>query len=356
MDFFAKLFKKNGNERSTIPGKKENEDNTDNIPQVNVRDSFSVGYNESEIPLLQGDYAKTVFLWAFSRPAPIRKADGYAAYFLYECGIRDCIKYHQDMIKDGYIVEAEPVDVLNSFRIPELKGMLKQLDQSVSGKKAVLINRILESAGDDFLRVHCSKKLYKLSIKGLSFLEEHQDYVQVHKHKNWGVSWEEYDRYAKHDQDYLSTMWVIFNDKLKNTSLLESRNLYQHLYAVLVEQGKRSDALEMLLKVFYLDLSGVDVQSLFHLYQEGFYTKKDLKEYFNVAVMIPPGNVAALEKFQGIYDSEMIDQLYMWKLPVQICDRELFREIIESAINGLLERELTNKKLKTAYDKFIDGL
>lgn len=123
-----------------------------------------------------------------------------------------------------------------------------------------------------------------------------------------------------------------------------------------MEQGKKSDALEMLLKAFYLDLSGVDAQSLFLLYQEGFYIKKDLKEYFNVAVMLPSGNVAALENFQGIYDSEMIDQLYMWKLPVQICDRELFCEIIESAIYGLLERELTNKKLKIAYDKFIDGL
>lgn len=122
------MFKKNGNESSIIPGKKENEDNTDNIPQVNVRDSFSAGYNESEIPLLQGDYAKTVFLRAFFRPAPIRKADGYAAYFLYDYGIRDCIKYHQDMIKDGYIIEEGPVDVINSFRIPELKGMLKQLD------------------------------------------------------------------------------------------------------------------------------------------------------------------------------------------------------------------------------------
>jgi len=75
-------------------------------------------------------------------------------------------------------------------------------------------------------------------MKGLSFLEEHQDYVQVHKHKNWGVSWEEYDRYAKHDQDYLSTMWVIFNDKLKNTSLLESRNLTNTFIPFLWNKGK----------------------------------------------------------------------------------------------------------------------
>ncbi len=81
-----------------------------------------------------------------------------------------------------------------------------------------------------------------------------------------------------------------------------------------------------------------------------------MKEYFNVAVILLSGNVAALEKFQDIYDSEMIDQLYMWKLPVQICDKKLFREIIESAIDGLVEREHANEKLKMAYDKFIDEL
>ncbi|MDR1770530.1 MAG: hypothetical protein LBS02_07830 [Hungatella sp.] len=52
----------------------------------------------------------------------------------------------------------------------------------------------------------------------------------------------------------------------------------------------------------------------------------------------------------------MINQLYMRKHPVQICDKKLFREIIESAIDGLVERELANEKLKTAYDKFIDEL
>ena len=41
---------------------------------------------------------------------------------------------------------------------------------------------------------------------------------------------------------------------------------------------------------------------------------------------------------------------------MQICDKKLFREIIESAIDGLIEREHANEKLKTAYDKFIDEL
>lgn len=72
--------------------------------------------------------------------------------------------------------------------------------------------------------------------------------------------------------------------------------------------------------------------------------------------MLSPGNVAILEKFNDIYDSEMIDVLYMWKLPVQICGKMLFQEIIESAINGSLDEEQATKKLRINYNKFVDRL
>lgn len=272
MGIFSELFKKDVSENESVPVKKENIPALIDASLVNV--SVSVQHNEPEIPPLQGNYAKAVFLWAFSKPSPIRKSDEYAAYFLYECGIRDCVKYHQNMINEGYLIEAELCEALNVFKIPELKEMLKELDQPISGKKAVLIDRILENTDDDFLRTYCTQKLYKASTKGIIFLEVHAAYVQLHKHKNWGVSWEKYDRYARPDQDFLSTMWIIFNEQLENADLLESRYLYYQLYSVLLEQGKRSDALEMLLKVFYLDLSGVELQSLLNLYHQNIYTKK----------------------------------------------------------------------------------
>lgn len=360
MRLFSSIFKKSAEVQSVsekkIPAKKPDSVIDTSVGKVTVNVSMSMQHNEPDIPPLQGDYAKTVFLWAFSKPSPIRVDNSYAAYFLYECGIRDCVKYHQKLIEEGYLIEAEPGEVLNSFKLPELKEMLKELDQPVSGKKAVLIDRIIENVEDDFLRIHCPEKMYKPSAEGMSFLKAHDDYIRVHKHKNWGVSWQEYDRYAKPGQDYLTTMWNIFSSQLKKASLQESRSLYYYQYSILMEQGKRSDALEILLKVFYLDLSGVLSQSMFNMYREKFYTKKELKEYANVALMLAPGLVAALGKFEDIYDPEMVDMLFDWKLPVQICDKELFREIIEKAIRGLLDEELANRKLKTAYNRFVDRL
>lgn len=355
MGIFSNLFKMPDNSEKESEQKSSSSFNTP-VGKVNIHVSVSTPQYNPEIPPLQGDYAKAVFLWAFSKPQPLRDSGNYAAYFLYECGIRDCVKYHKKLVQEGYFVEAEPGEALELFKLPELKGMLKELDQPVSGKKAVLIERILENADEGFLRAHVPETVYKLSDEGTAFLQEHYAYVQIHKNKNWGISWQEYDRYAKPGQDYLTTMWIIFNTQLKGAKPEESRNLYYYLYSILMEQGKRSDALEMLLRVLYLDMSGIQAKDMFDLYRQKFYTKKQLREYVNVAVMLAPGIINPLEKFQDIYDSEMIDILYMWKLPIQICDKELFRTIIECAVSGTYDEELANKKLKAAYNKYVDKL
>lgn len=51
----------------------------------------------------------------------------------------------------------------------------------------------------------------------------------MHKHKNWGVLWKKYDGYSRSNQNYLSIMWIVFNNHLKKAKL-ELRNLYYHLY------------------------------------------------------------------------------------------------------------------------------
>lgn len=347
MGLFSNLFKKPGD------GEKEPKQ-TAGLADISI--SVSAQQYNPEIPPMQGDYAKTVFLWAFSKPQPIRDDGNYAGYFLYECGIRDCVKYHKKLIKEGYLIEAEPGEALELFKLPELKDMLRELKLPVSGKKAVLIERILENAEEGFLNAHLPEMVYKLSSEGTAFLQDHDAYVQIHRNKNWGISWQEYDRYAKPGQDYLTTMWIIFNTQLKNSKPEESRNLYYYLYSILLEQGKRSDALEMLFKVLYLDMSGIHAKAMFDMYRQNFYTRKQLKEYADIAVMLAPGMIHPLEMFQDIYDPEMIDVLYMWKLPIQICDKELFQMIIENAVDGKYDEEQANRKLKEAYNKFVDKL
>ena len=92
MGFFSNLFKK--------------EEKAQSIISVTVTEKTEFVHNDPDIPPLQGDYAKTIFLWAHSKAAPIRANDSYARYFLYECGIRNPSKYHRSNITEGYSTEA----------------------------------------------------------------------------------------------------------------------------------------------------------------------------------------------------------------------------------------------------------
>ena len=63
-----------------------------------------------------------------------------------------------------------------------------------------------------------------------------------------------------------------------------------------------------------------------------------------------------MSKCKDFYDSEMIDQLYTWQLPMNICSKELFKEIIESGINDCFDEELVNTKLRRSFNKMVDAL
>lgn len=139
-----------------------------------------------DIPPFQGDYAKTIFLWAHEKASVVHKDDEYARYFLYECGIREASVYHRELISQGYFEPASVTDMLRSLRVADLKQVLSALGQPVSGKKDALISRIIESEDQAIIRKPCPEEMYVLSEEGRAFLQEHNDYVLVHKHKNWG--------------------------------------------------------------------------------------------------------------------------------------------------------------------------
>lgn len=121
MGFFSDLFKKRENTSLTMA--------------VHLTEKESHAPLEPDIPPLQGDYAKTIFLWAHSKAAPVKDNDDYARYFLYECGIQNPSMYHQELIDNGYFENASIEQSLNSLKIAELKEILSALGQSTTGKR-----------------------------------------------------------------------------------------------------------------------------------------------------------------------------------------------------------------------------
>ena len=339
MGFFSNLFKK--------------KENTQPAPIIKINVSTSVVSHDPDIPPFQGDYAKTIFLWANSKASAVKDNDSYARYFLYECGIRNTAKYHRDLIAAGYFEEASVEQTLHSLKVTELKEILTALGQSTTGKKDALVWRIANNADVSVIRHYCPEKLYMLSEMGKAFLQEHDDYVMVHKHKNWGIDWKEYDAHKVPGRSYYDTMWAIFNEQLANNPRDCGRGQYLYMYQLLNEEGKRERALQMLLRVLYIDLSGVEGMQWYDMYRQGFYKQKEVRECFNIAIMLAPGILEPIKNFEDIYTDDIVNNIYEQKLPVQICDKKLFLSIVHSVIDGTYNQETTEEKLKRAYYKYL---
>lgn len=339
MSFFSNLFKK--------------KENVQPVATVSFSEKVGSVFADPDIPPLQGDYAKAVFLWAHSKASPVRNNDDYARYFLYECGIRNASKYHRELIAEGYFVEASVEQMLASLKVAELKEILGALGQSTTGKKDALVWRVANNANDALIERYCPEKLYVLSEKGNEFLLAHDDYVMVYKHKNWGVTWKEYDAHKISGRNYYETMWEIFNDQLSKQPRDCGRSQYLFMYQLLREEGKREHALQMLLRVLYIDLSGIEGIQWYDMYRQGFYNQKEVRECFNIAIMLAPGILEPIREFEDIYTDDIVNKLYEQKLPVQICEKKLFLSVVHSVIDGTYEKEATEEKLKRAYYKYL---
>ena len=305
---------------------------------------------EPEIPPLQGDYAKTIFLWVTSKAPVVDRSFSYPGYLLYECGIRNTAQYLESLFAEGFYREAVSAERLSALKVTELKPLLAELGLPVSGKKDALIQRILDHSDDSFVLKHCPNPIYSLSAKGRAFLDEHDDYVKLHTHK-WSVSWQEYDARKRPGYSFYDVMWGIFNERVLEEQHNFGINAYRDMYQLLVEEGRRSQAIEMLLRIIYIDWSGAEC-----LESREFLSKRELKDDFESNVLLAPGIAQDIASYKDVYSDEMIDRIYEWKLPLQICSKRLFTSIVHSALDGTYDEAAVRQKLKRAYNKAIDAL
>lgn len=320
-----------------------------------VTPSFTVYAGDGEIPELQGDFAKAVFLWAVSKSGPVKGPNEYSRYITYACGIRNPQAYHESMIHEGYLEEDSMDKALMYLKLPELKELALELGVSGSGKKAEIIKKILSVADTDFVYDHCPAT-FSLSDKGQAFIEEHDAYVQLHRHNVWGINWKEYDAAHRFDESFEETIARILTSRAQKDTRLFGRIEYLNLYQLMHEAGEEKKALFYLLQVLYIDLSGVCGIPYYESYKQGWDTKKELENNFECCVTLAPGILEPISKFSSYYTDAIVDRLFTWKLPVQICDIGLFKEIVHSSLDGSFDKDTITAKLRSRFRSYISKL
>lgn len=308
-----------------------------------------------DIPPFQGDYAKAVFLWANAKATPVKPDDEYVIYLLYECGIRSASKYHREMIKEGLLQESPLADRVAALTASEIKEILSSLGLSVTGKKEVLVQRLLDAMSESDAKKYFPQQTYSISDSGTVFLKANEPYVQLHKHRNWGISWQEYDANTRKGMGFYDTVWGIFNKRIMKDSDF-GRNTHLCMFQLLEEEGRYKDALVMIMRVLYIDLSGVAGLQYLNLYKSGVYKQKDILDSFDISIMLAPGIIQPIAKYKSEYTDDIIPLLYQQKLPINVCDQKLFTAIVLSIMDGSYDDAKATAQLKAAYNKTFRAL
>lgn len=319
--------------------------------------TFGVVESEPVIPDYQGDYAKAIFLWANAKKSPIKDDEDYPRYILYECGIRNASDYHRKMVAEDYLREDGFAAALESLKLAELKEIAADLGVAATGKKADIAKRIADSGN----AAHLERQMpttYSLTEKGKEFVEQYDDCIQIHRHKTWMIDWDEYSEIKGKNPE--GTFYSICNEILLKRAAADKRLFgrieYLNLSKLEDEFGDPRKSIRYLLQVIYIDVSGVMGMDSYNSYREGIYQKQFLKEMFITNVPIAPGIINLIQAHKEYYDSKIIDKLYTWTLPIMLCERELFEEIVNSIFDGSFNTQFYSAQLKVRYERFIDKM
>ncbi len=371
--FFDKLFKRN-KPANNVPVNNVPANNVPikNVPTNNINNeefaaalaeyavqSIKVGpvQTEAVIPSFQGDYAKAVFLWATSKKVQLKGDEEYPRYIKYELGIRRPSEYHKQMIQEGYLEQDSFESALQSLKQDELKEIASDLQVATTGKKADLAKRIAAADNNEYLRRQFPAT-FSLSATGKQFVEDHDDCVQIHKHKTMLIEWDEYSREKARSEDksFYSVCTNILLKRASSDKRLFGRIDYLFLSKLADEFGDPARSLRYLLQVLYIDVSGVMGMESYMEFKKGSYmTKQSLKSYFVSHVMIA-GITDRIVKNKEYFDPSIIDKLYSWKLPVMICEKELFTEMVNGIMDGSFNQQFYLAQLKLRYERFVDNL
>ena len=184
---------------------------------------------------------------------PIGKTnDDYPRYFSYRYYVNDPIKYHKQVIADGYLAEADAKVSLKQLKVAQLKEILLNNNLPEKGKKDELIERIFENVDTKNLNLPI---LYVPTEKGYEHFEKYKYLFEIEK---YNISINEFEYAKEHGHQAAKTndiIWRILNDRYNRHYLSGdfglARNELYHSAELLKSEQRLTDALYYYLLVLY---------------------------------------------------------------------------------------------------------
>lgn len=148
-------------------------------------------------------------------------------------------------------------------KVTELKTQLQTLGEKTTGKKAELIDRLLNSRNNEYLEAQFPDRYYALTDTGTVELSENEYVIYLHKTSRMSV-WEMNQRFANNPDNfsYRDILWQSFNEQAGQHFMDADMGLYRNvrltMYQFLMEEGRVQPAFGHLCEVIAYDLSSMD--------------------------------------------------------------------------------------------------
>ena len=140
---------------------------------------------KTAIPSVRGLYPAEILLLEYcSKGAYPEPKNGYPGFWRYTYGIQDVGAALKSLEERGFITFAASIKTLNSLTIMQLKDILLTSNQTTTGTKAQLIERVSEIYSDKELLTLGVKPKYVLTDVGRSELIENEYIPYMHSVQN----------------------------------------------------------------------------------------------------------------------------------------------------------------------------
>jgi SAP domain-containing protein len=325
--------------------------NTPSEPDVIPVEKIIKGMKPNDVGL----YPHEILLLTYA-PKYYVEGNSYPGFWWYKYGVKDVDKCLISLKDRGFLQIGSLQSVIEKETASVLKDVLRDNRLKVSGKKAELVERLLEEVSEEKLNTIFTKRTYDLTDAGNEILKK-EDYIPyIHRHgiedlDIWSLS--EKVKNRKPGLSFRDVIWGYLNKRsmihIQNADFGLYRNCRFSMSKFVKEEGKLDNAFSLLSEVIRYDLSGLSngfSMQFMDIYADGYFP------YKNSIVTMAPGITSRVVDYQekkGLSDQDLKKKLYeemsKIKLPFSVFTVDECVEIV------LMEIQKDEEGLEKLYDK-----
>ena len=189
-----------------------------------------------------------------------------------------------------------------------------------------------------------------ISIEGKQWMAQHKLEFAWYNEQEEFSTLEEYKKHIEKQSNKQKIIEKLYKEiELDQESF--GRYIYDELVSIYNEDNNKESALVCLLKELLIDISGsFDYVS----WKKCGFDKEIIGKPFQI--IFTPYLLRTLPKYKNYFVDSLIDKVYEITLPINICDKKMFKEILIKILNEMLDVKEQKKYQTILNDKLIKSI